>query len=246
MASRPLPISAANFIPPPPHSVPKLTTACQACRGCELYKHATQAVFGQGPRTARIVMVGEQPGDQEDQKGAPFVGPAGRVLDEALDAAKIDRALVYVTNAVKHFRFEQRGKRRMHSKPSARHIAACRPWLEAEMALIKPDLVIAMGATAAQSLLGPAFRLTQHRQEILLDTPWAPAAVMATIHPSAILRMPDPEKRHQAREEFARDLALARKYLESRRPDRIGREESRSRPGRSNPAPPRRTGARRA
>jgi uracil-DNA glycosylase family protein len=179
-------------------------------------------------------MVGEQPGDQEDRQGAPFVGPAGRVLDEALDGAGIDRTLVYVTNAVKHFRFEQRGKRRMHSKPSARHIAACRPWLEQEMALIRPDIVIAMGATAAQSLLGPAFRLTRHREEIILDSPWSPAAVLATIHPSAVLRMPDRERRHQARAELIRDLVLVRRYLERRSPAAAGREEPR--PGRSTPA----------
>jgi uracil-DNA glycosylase len=205
-------ISAADFIPPGRLSLPKLRAASQTCRGCPLYKNATQAVFGEGPRTAKVMMVGEQPGDQEDLQGHPFVGPAGRELDEALQAAKIDRKLVYVTNAVKHFKWEPRGKRRMHSKPSAREVGACRPWLEHEIALIHPQVIVCMGATASQSLLGNAFRLTQHRGEFLLDTGLAPF-VLATIHPSSILRMPDRQKRHEARAEFLRDLELVRAQL---------------------------------
>lgn len=204
--------SAADFIPPGRLSLPKLDAAAQGCRGCDLYKRATRAVFGQGPRAARIVMVGEQPGDQEDLAGEPFVGPAGRVLDESLRAAGIDRELVYITNAVKHFKWTPRGKRRMHSKPSAREIKACRPWLEHEMALIQPEVVVCMGATASQSLLGNSFRLTRHRGEFIEGTRWAPA-VLATIHPSAILRMPDQQARRMAREEFVRDLILIRGRL---------------------------------
>ena len=166
--------SAAAFIPRGPHTLALLNEAAQGCRGCDLYKRATLAVVGAGPRNARIMMVGEQPGDQEDRRGAPFVGPAGRVLDRALAEAGIDRGAVYVTNAVKHFKWEPRGKRRIHSKPSSREIGACRPWLEAEVALVRPALIVALGATAAQSLLGPAFRLTKHRGEFLEGTPWAP------------------------------------------------------------------------
>jgi uracil-DNA glycosylase len=212
MAAPKLERSAAEFIPPGRLSLPKLEKAVDGCRGCELYKRATQGVFGAGPRTAQVMLIGEQPGDQEDKQGAPFVGPAGRELDEALRAAEIDRELVYVTNAVKHFKWEPRGKRRMHSKPSAREVKACRPWLESEIALIHPELIVCMGATASQSLLGNAFRLTQHRGEFIRNTEWAPA-VLATIHPSSILRMPDREKRQQARADFVRDLALVRTQL---------------------------------
>jgi DNA polymerase len=152
------------------------------------------------------MMVGEQPGDQEDKAGEPFVGPAGRVLNDALDQAGIDRADVYVTNALKHFKWVRRGKRRIHAKPSAREVQACRPWLEAELQVVKPQIVVCLGATAAGSLLGSSFRLTQHRGEFMEGTGWAPL-VTATIHPSAILRMPDEVTRRGAFEEFVADLA---------------------------------------
>jgi DNA polymerase len=153
------------------------------------------------------MLVGEQPGDQEDLAGRPFVGPAGRLLDESLEQAEIPRDQVYVTNAVKHFKFEPRGKRRIHSKPSAREVKACRPWLESEIALVKPEIIVALGATAAQSLLGFSFRLTQHRGEFQADTPWAPL-LLATMHPSALLRIPDERSRRQARADFVSDLRL--------------------------------------
>ena len=158
------------------------------------------------------MLVGEQPGDQEDRSGRPFVGPAGTVLSEALEKAGIPRDQVYVTNAVKHFKFEQRGKRRIHSKPSAREVAACRPWLEAEIKVVQPKMIVCLGATAAQSLLGPAFRLTHHRGEPQTDTPWAPW-VLATVHPSSLLRIPDHDAREQARSEFLSDLRIAARYL---------------------------------
>jgi uracil-DNA glycosylase family protein len=212
MVARGLDRSAADFIPAGRLSLPKLEKAVDGCRGCDLYKHATQGVFGEGPRSAKVLMIGEQPGDQEDLVGKPFVGPAGRVLHEALMEAGIDRKLVYVTNAVKHFKWEPRGNRRLHSKPSAREVQACRPWLEHEIALIQPEVVVCMGATASQSLLGNAFRLTQHRAEFIEGTGWADA-VLATIHPSSILRMPDREKRQEARREFVRDLVLVRERI---------------------------------
>src|SRR5438034_3956006 len=187
--------SAAPFVPKTT-SLRTLGSAVQGCRGCDLYKNATQAVFGEGPKAARVMFVGEQPGDQEDKAGKPFVGPAGMMLDRALEKAGIDRSEVYVTNAVKHFKFEPRGKRRIHSKPSAREVKACRPWLEAEIKVVQPQMIVCLGATAAQSLMGSAFRLTQHRGEAL-HTPWAPW-LLATNHPSAVLRMPDAELRDRA------------------------------------------------
>ena len=204
--------SARDFFPQR-ITLPQLREASQRCRGCQLYCNATQAVFGEGARDAFVMFVGEQPGDQEDQAGHPFVGPAGRLLDEVLDQVGIDRKHdVYVTNAVKHFKFEPRGKRRIHSKPSAREVAACRPWLEAEIQVVKPRIIVCLGATAAQSLLGNAFRVTKHRGEIIEDQPWAPW-MMATYHPSALLRMPDEEARHAARAEFANDLKLVAKQI---------------------------------
>src|SRR5437764_2043950 len=155
-------ISAAEFIPPG-GTLPHLREAVQTCRGCDLYRNATQAVFGEGPLTAKVVMIGEQPGDEEDRQGHPFVGPAGKLLNRALADAAIDRSDVYISNAVKHFKFEERGKRRIHKKPGAREITACRPWLEAELSLIKPTVIVCLGATAAQSLLGPSYRLTKQR-----------------------------------------------------------------------------------
>jgi uracil-DNA glycosylase len=164
--------SAADFLPPK-LDLKTLRDAAAHCQGCDLYKNATQTVFGEGPRTARIMLVGEVPGDQEDKQGRPFVGPAGRLLDEALVAVGLDRRKVYVTNAVKHFKFEQRGKRRMHKHPARTEVVACRAWLESEITVIQPQLIVCLGATAAQSLLGPNFRITQQRGE-LLDNPWAP------------------------------------------------------------------------
>src|SRR6266513_2054507 len=163
----------------------KLSDAVQRCTACELYRDTTQAVFGEGSNDAEVMFVGEQPGDQEDVQGRPFVGPAGKLLDQALDEAGIDRDDVYVTNVVKHFNFEPRGKRRIHKKPNAEHIAACRPWLEAELQQVQPQVIVCLGATAAQAILGRTFRLTQHRGE-LVPSPLAPK-VTATVHPSSIL-----------------------------------------------------------
>lgn len=182
------------------------------CTRCDLYRHATQTVFGEGPTRARVLLVGEQPGDQEDRQGRPFVGPAGQLLDRALAAAGIDRSEVYVTNAVKHFKWEPRGKRRIHEKPDAQEIAACRPWLDAELAAVKPEVLICLGATAAQALLGRQVRVTKvHGQP--LPTPLARWA-LATVHPSSILRAPDEAARRAAYEGFVRDLAVARELLD--------------------------------
>ena len=180
------------------------------CTACDLYKRATQTVFGEGDPHARIMLVGEQPGDQEDLKGLPFVGPAGRLLDDALAAAGIPRERTYVTNAVKHFKWVARGKRRIHEKPNGRERQACYPWLEAEIELVAPRVVVSLGATAAQSLLGPKFRLTQHRGELLASR-WR-AKIVATIHPSALLRMQDREERHQAFRALVADLKRAAAY----------------------------------
>lgn len=158
------------------------------------------------------MFVGEQPGDQEDRAGKPFVGPAGAVLDQAMEQAGIPRDGVYVTNAVKHFKFEPRGKRRIHSKPSAREVAACRPWLEAEIKVVQPSVIVCLGATAAQSLLGSSFRLTQHRGEVQTGTPWA-AKLLATVHPSSLLRIPDQDARREAREQFVEDLRIVARQL---------------------------------
>jgi len=177
--------SAADFLPSR-MTLPALRDAVQGCRGCPLYKNASQAVFGEGTRSAAVMLVGEQPGDQEDRAGRPFVGPAGKLLDRALEEAGIDRKATYVTNAVKHFKWEPRGKRRIHAKPSWSEVAACRPWLEAELAVVKPTVLVLLGAVAAQGLLGKQFRVTKQRGE-LVDSPLAPY-VTATIHPSAILR----------------------------------------------------------
>jgi DNA polymerase len=181
-----------------------LDQAAQGCTACDLYKHATQAVMGAGPRNAAVFFIGEQPGDQEDLAGQPFVGPAGKVLDEVLSEAGIAREEVYVTNVVKHFKWEPRGKRRIHAKPNAGEIKACRPWLEAELALIKPRIVVCLGATAAQALMGPKFKVTQERGKFF-ETQWAPW-LTATIHPSAILRMPEEAMRREARAQLVEDL----------------------------------------
>src|SRR5438034_3913595 len=185
--------AALELIPEHP-TLKKRAEAVQGCTACELYKDTTQAVFGEGSNGAEVMFVGEQPGDQEDLKGRPFVGPAGKLLDQALDEAGIDRDQVYVTNVVKHFNFEPRGKRRIHKTPNAEHIAACRPWLEAEIEQVKPEVIVCLGATAAQAILGRDFRLTRHRGEFF-RSPLAPS-VTATVHPSSILRAPDDEARH--------------------------------------------------
>jgi DNA polymerase len=186
--------------------LPKLRAAAAGCRACPLWKTGTQTVFGEGPARAAIVLVGEQPGDQEDLAGHPFIGPAGRLLDAALAEAGIDRSKVYVTNTVKHFKWVPVGKRRLHKKPGAREIAACRPWLDAELAVIRPRLVIALGATAAQALMGREFKVTRERGRVR-EVPWA-GAFIATIHPSAILRMTGAE-RDAERQAFVADLAAA-------------------------------------
>ena len=202
--------TAAPFVPPHP-TLTALQTASKACQGCHLYLHATQTVFGEGPAGARIIMIGEQPGDQEDLQGRPFVGPAGRLLDKALEEAGIDRRIVYVTNAVKHFKFEPRGKRRIHQKPNSLEIDACRPWLEAEIAVIRPEVVVCLGATAAQAMMGPKFRVTKDRG-VFFPHPQA-ARVMATVHPSALLRMPEPDRRKQEYGLFVEDLRQIRTVL---------------------------------
>jgi uracil-DNA glycosylase len=202
--------SAADYLPPE-MTLPSLREAAMGCHGCDLYKRATQTVFGVGPKTSRLMLVGETPGDQEDLQGKPFVGPAGRLLDGALEAVGLDRGHVYVTNAVKHFKWEERGKKRLHKKPGRREVVACRAWLEAEIFTIQPELIVTLGATAAQSLLGTAFRISQQRGEII-KSDWAPALV-ATYHPSAILRAPTSEDRRRMREEFVQDLRTAVKQM---------------------------------
>jgi DNA polymerase len=196
------------------HTLAGLRRAVEDCRGCDLWRNATQAVFGEGLVRADVMLVGEQPGDKEDLAGHPFVGPAGRVLDEALEAAGIDRKQVYVTNAVKHFKWTARGKRRIHSKPNAREIRACRPWLEKELELVEPRVIVVLGATAAQALLGPKFRVTQQRGQALEGTGLAPY-VVATVHPASILRAPDPEMRESEGRAFVADLRTVRKLLDS-------------------------------
>lgn len=203
--------SAEPFVPDTT-SLRVLAAAAHECQGCDLYKTATQVVFGAGPRSAHVMLVGEQPGDQEDRQGAPFVGPAGALLDKALQNADIPRDDVYVTNAVKHFKWEPRGKRRIHKKPRISEIRACRPWLEAELRAVNPAIVVCLGATAAQAIIGPQFKLMQNRGKIVAGA-LAPR-VVATIHPSSVLRAPDSEGRRAAYETLVDDLrvvAAARK-----------------------------------
>jgi DNA polymerase len=202
--------SAAPFVPETT-SIRKLSAAAHACTGCDLYKNATQVVFGAGPQKARVVFVGEQPGDQEDRQGQPFVGPAGALLDKALEDAGIPRGDVYVTNAVKHFSWEPRGKRRIHKKPRASEIKACRPWLEAELRAVKPAVLVCLGATAAQSVLGAQFKLTQNRGRV--QASGLAGRVLATIHPSAVLRAPDSEGRRVAYESLVADLKVVATLL---------------------------------
>ena len=205
--------TAAPFVPDRP-TLPKLRAAAAGCTACHLYKLGTQTVFGEGSADADVVFVGEQPGDQEDLAGRPFVGPAGRVLDEGLAAAGIDRSQVYVTNAVKHFKWERRGKRRIHQKPNWAEMTACRPWLEAELDVDQPDVLVCLGATAAQSLLGRQFRVTKMRG-VPVESELAPN-VVATVHPSSILRAPDEAARQEAMRDFIRDLKAVAKLLKSR------------------------------
>src|SRR6185312_2910108 len=195
--------TAAAFMPEK-RTLPSLREAATVCKGCDLWKSGTQTVFGEGNPRARVFMVGEQPGDKEDIQGRPFVGPAGAVLDKALQAAGIDRDDVYVTNIVKHFKWEQRGKRRIHKKPSALEISACRPWLDAEIEVARPEVVVLLGASAAQGLLGRDFRVSQQRGQ-WVRSGIAPV-VMATVHPSSILRAPDDESRHEEMRKFVADL----------------------------------------
>jgi uracil-DNA glycosylase len=206
---------ATPFLPPDPEpSLDRLREAATRCQGCDLFELGTQTVFGEGPPQAQVMFVGEQPGDQEDRAGKPFVGPAGRVLDEALDEVGIDRSRVYVTNAVKHFKWTGKGKRRIHSKPNAREIRACRPWLDAELEDVEPRVIVVLGATAAQALLGASFRVTQQRGKPLSDTGLAPY-VVATVHPASILRAPDPETRELEGRAFVEDLRTVRKLLDA-------------------------------
>jgi uracil-DNA glycosylase len=195
--------SAAEFIPDKP-TLPRLREAASGCRGCRLYEGATQTVFGEGLKKAKVVFVGEQPGDREDREGRPFVGPAGRMFDRALAEAGIDRSDAYVTNVVKHFKYTMRGKRRIHQRPDAEEIAACRPWLDAELAQVKPQVLVCLGATAAKALLGPGFRVTRQRGEFV-ESELAPLAT-GTVHPSSILRERDDEARRRAYADFVEDL----------------------------------------
>jgi len=205
--------TAADLIPNRP-TLGNVRAASHDCRACDLWKRGTQTVFGEGAPKGRLMLVGEQPGNEEDLTGHPFVGPAGRLLDRALADAGIDRAVVYVTNVVKHFKWEPRGKRRIHKKPSATEIAACRPWLDTEIALVQPRAIVCLGATAAQALLGRQFRVTAHRGEFIAS-PLAPM-VIATVHPSSILLAPDDETRHHEMERFTADLRAVARALSSR------------------------------
>jgi len=198
--------------PPDTTSWSVVREAAKDCEACHLYKRGTQTVFGEGPKRAAMMLVGEQPGDYEDVAGKPFVGPAGKIMDRALEESGIDRSQVYVTNAVKHFKWEPRGKRRIHQKPNSREIAACRPWLEAELRIVKPNLVVAMGATAAQAIFGPGFRVTRERGKVL-SSKLAPR-VLATVHPSSLLRQPDEESREREYKHFVADLRAAVKAAE--------------------------------
>ena len=199
-----------DWVPAPTPDTTSLATlrnAAKACTACHLYKHATQTVFGEGPKGAKLMLLGEQPGDREDATGKPFVGPAGKLLDRALEDAGIDRTQVYVTNTVKHFKWEPRGKRRIHKKPNSREIAACRPWLEAELRAVNPGLLVCLGATAAQSIMGPAFRVTRDRGNVLKSEFATP--ILATVHPSSLLRQPDEESREREYKLFVADLRAA-------------------------------------
>jgi uracil-DNA glycosylase len=208
----PAPAETAEPLVPERPSLSRLREAAAGCRACPLWKTGTQTVFGEGLTKAEVVFVGEQPGDREDREGRPFVGPAGRVLDDALAEVGIDRRLAYVTNAVKHFKWEARGKRRIHQKPNAEELAACRPWLDAELSVLHPQVLVVLGATAAQALLGRSFRVTKQRGAPV-ESELAPS-VLATVHPSPILRAPDEAARREAYEAFVADLRVVRRLLQ--------------------------------
>ena len=203
-AGEPKPGEPVSALLPDRPTLAAVRDVAGGCKACDLYLRGTQTVFGEGPRKAEVMLVGEQPGDAEDVAGHPFVGPAGRLLDRALEEAGIDRRLVYVTNVVKHFKWEPRGKRRIHAKPNAAEIAACRPWLETEIALVKPRVLVCLGATAAQALLGKGFKVTRQRGAFV-PSPLAPLAT-ATVHPSSILRAPDEHARREEMRRFVEDL----------------------------------------
>lgn len=210
----PKPGEPVNELLPDRPTLETVRGVAAGCKACELYKRGTQTVFGEGPGKAEMMLVGEQPGDAEDLAGHPFVGPAGRLLDAALEEAGIDRSHVYVTNVVKHFKWEPRGKRRIHAKPNAAEIGACRPWLEVEIALVKPRVLVCLGATAAQALLGKSFKVSRQRGT-LVPSPLAPI-VSATVHPSSILRAPDDEARREEMRRFVDDLrTIAREMSKS-------------------------------
>ncbi len=204
--------SAADV--PDSSDLSEVRNAALKCTACHLYKRATQTVFGEGPKRAPILLVGEQPGDQEDLAGKPFIGPAGKILDRALEEAGIDRDTVYVTNVVKHFKWEPRGKRRIHKKPNSREIAACRPWLEAEFRLVRPKILVCLGATAAQAIFGASFRVTRERGKIL-ESEFA-AKVVATVHPSSLLRQTDEKLREREYSHFVADLRVALKAIDEK------------------------------
>lgn len=235
--------SASLAYVPPYADHPDLVHAAKRCKACPLYKNATQTVFGEGAvKTATIMLVGEQPGDQEDKEGHPFVGPAGRVLDSLLAAAGVDRERVYVTNAVKHFKWEPRGKRRMHQRPNIMEVDACAGWLEAEMALVKPLVIVCLGSTAAQALMGRGFKVTEQRGQVFEGAPWS-RWILATYHPSALLRMMrDREAYEDAKAKLVEDLARAQALVTGRRSR--GAPSSRSR-GSAEPRGPRADRARR-
>ena len=201
-----------DLLPPTP-TLEAVREIARDCKACDLYRRGTQMVFGEGPSRATVMLVGEQPGDAEDLAGHPFVGPAGRLLDQALEAAGLDRSHVYITNVVKHFKWEPRGKRRIHAKPNAAEIGACRPWLETEIALVRPRALVCLGATAAQALLGRTFKVTQQRG-IFVESPLAPL-VTATVHPSSILRAPDADARRDEMRAFVSDLKKVARRLAS-------------------------------
>jgi uracil-DNA glycosylase len=209
-----------EFIPVGPLTLSGLRRAAQECRGCALYANATQAVTGEGPTPARVMVIGEQPGDSEDKQGRPFVGPAGRLFDKALAEAGLDRRGLFVTNAVKHFSFEPRGKARIHKRPKDSEVRACNPWLEAELELVKPELVLLLGATAGLAVMGPAFRVTRDRGRAL-TSPLAPV-VFATAHPSSVLRAPDEAARREAYRALVADLRIVAEALRSRHARRRG------------------------
>jgi uracil-DNA glycosylase family protein len=209
-ASKSATSAAWSFIPQQP-TLAGLARAAQGCTACDLYRHATQAVMGSGPEGARLLLVGEQPGDKEDLAGQPFVGPAGRLLDELLEAAGIERREVFLTNAVKHFKWEPRGKVRLHQKPTLREVSACRPWLETEIALVRPRGIVCLGATAFQALMGGQARITRDRGRFF-ETPWG-SWLTGTLHPAAVLRMPDAAKGREARAQLQHDLELAARRL---------------------------------